>query len=203
MRLFLGGIAAFVLGGVFLLLWYGYSYSCPCGFEFDPTTGGCRVILGSVDCGSPQTGRPPAPGGSGGTPGAPASPGALAPGGTGNFCPWLVQECKVQADKKSVSFVAVNPWTISTTPVKVHVHIRQTGCASIIGFVMAPTVRDPLVIPFDPGILAGTFVSPPHGLLGTFQQPCQPGLTEMVAFPDFVPIGRAQPEDCGCRVTRP
>src|SRR5262245_24871585 len=79
-----------------------FAHGCPCGFQYDPLTGGCQVILGPVPCGSGGGGNNPGGGGSSGGSGGAATGGNI-PYTMG--CLWQVSNCNVAPDWRAGTFV--------------------------------------------------------------------------------------------------
>jgi hypothetical protein len=189
-----------------LLFYRSYNVYCPCGFKFDPFSGGCVVDLNAGPCRDQGGGNPPGHSSSGS--GKQTAVSTDFPAGCGVY----VASCAVRSDWKAALFTLVNSsGTIPTgapptMPVTLSILERDSAggaCVTIKGTIDVP-VDTPMTIPFDAAALAGSFPiaasstsgAPPTGLLPNIHEPCRGTLTRIVAFPI-----NYDADTCGCKVS--
>jgi hypothetical protein len=203
---FLAGFGVCVLLVAAMLLYRSYYVYCPCGFKYDPFSGGCVVDLNSGPCTDKGGGNTP-----GSNPSAPGKQTAVSPPNLPYppTCPRFVSNCGVRSDWKAVEFTLVNPsGTIPKgAPPKDQVtlsilELDKNGgsCGQITGGIDVP-YDVPQTIPFDgtafsasyPGALSSsTSGTPPGSVQLSSNDGCRVGQVQMVAFPTQYPA-------CGCK----
>lgn len=207
MRSFVAGVSIGLLFLVSFLAYQNYNHSCPCGFKYDPLTGGCQVDLQSGPCGPGSGGNTP-----GNNPGGGGSSGTFqAPVDVPIKCTIRVANCAVSADWKGAEFTLFDTGgTVSTSPTKLPVTLRVSqqdkngaGCAQIKGSIEV-ALNAVTKLPFDAGALAASFPMvttsaggvPPGtiGLIASFNDPCRGTETGMLVFP-------SREEECGCKAS--
>jgi hypothetical protein len=190
---FLAGVVVMVLIVGALLVYRSYTVYCPCGFKYDPFSGGCVVDLHAGPCTNQGGGSPPGQSSSGSS-----RQTVVSPYHPPSRCGLWVGECKVRPDWKAAEFKLNNAsGTVYTTPPKIPVTVKISvqdagggGCAKITGTIDVP-VDATTTIPFDQSALTASFPvgssstsgTPSTGLVSNIHDDCRGTLMWINAFP--------------------
>jgi hypothetical protein len=201
---FVAGFAVAALLVVALLVYRSYTVQCPCGFKYEPFTGGCVVDLNAPPCTDPGGGNEPGSQAGGqnppGTYVSPVNP-AYPP-----VCTLNITNCAIRHDWKAVEFMVFDgSGTVYRTPPRLPVKFKISkrdksagSCAKITGVDIELPVNVLTSIPLDPVGIAGSGLPLGTGagqVRADFQNdPCRGTQTDMVV------VLTRQPE-CLCSAT--
>jgi len=199
-----------ILGAGVYVAWQGYASRCPCGFDFDPLTGGCKVHLGPVDCGGGGQSGAPSTGSSGNTgSGSGAAEPAGGAGNRPNSCLYSTNLCRFDRARQTVSVEveyngSVIPNSGSAPPIDVKLlSERPNDCLRMRATFTGGNPRGFTIdLPVNAGSLAAASSStagPPFwsnpSLNSSNSCPGTPAVVKIAANPANSP--------CGCAVTFP